>query len=274
MSRRKRHDSEGGSPGWLTTYSDMVTLLLTFFVLLFTFSNVDAEKFKALAASLQFALNSRTGVSVFEGNPPTIDEPIEAVVSGPEKSSDDMAGYTLEVTSESSEEGNGLLNKEIGRIYKIVSDFVEEEGLEAEVKLRTDRRGVIIDINESILFDIGKAELKPDSLALLDKLTKLINSFDNNIIVEGHTDNMPISNSRFPTNWELSVIRATTVVRYFTEEKKIDPGRLSAAGYGEYRPIAPNDSEQNRALNRRVNMLIVASIQGGTEDGAGNEDKK
>ncbi len=248
----------------MTTYSDLVTLLLTFFILLYTFSIIDVEKFKGIAASLQLALTGQSGVSVFEDNYPSIDGPIEEILPDPSDIPDDILDNDAE---DLSGDGTGLLNKEINRIYEIVQQFVEEEGLEAEVKLRTDRRGVIIDINESILFDIGKAELKSDSKVILDKLTRLINSFDNNIIVEGHTDNMPINNYRFPTNWELSVIRATTVVRYFTEEMDIDPSRLSAAGYGEYRPVAPNDTIENRALNRRVNILIVAFTEGGVEDG-------
>ena len=140
----------------------------------------------------------------------------------------------------------------------IVSDFVEREGLEAEVTLRADRRGVIIEIKDTILFDPGKAELKKNSREILDKITLLIQEFENKIIIEGHTDNVPINTYRFPTNWELSAIRATTVVRYFIEERGVDPERLSVAGYGEYQPIAPNDSPENRSLNRRVNILIVS----------------
>ena len=265
MRRKRRRDPEGGGAGWLTTYSDMATLLLTFFILLFTYSNVDAQKFRALSSSLQFSLNSSAGGgSILEGNPPG--DPIKAVVPGSKGSSGE--GYTPEPSG-----GKTMREKEIQRIYQTVHAFVQEEGLFADVKLRTDRRGVIIDINESILFDRGKTELKPDSLVILNKLTKLIRSFDNNIIVEGHTDDVPMRRAPFPSNWELSVIRATTVVRYFVEEKHIDPCRLSAAGYGEYRPVVPNNSEKNRARNRRVNMLIVASMEGGTEDGEGSRHR-
>ena len=267
MRRRRRRESEGGGAGWLTTYSDMATLLLTFFILLFTYSNVDAQKFRALSSSLQFSLNgSAGGGSILEGNPPA--NSIKAVVPGSKGSSGEAEGYTPEPSG-----GKTMRSREIQGIYRTVHGFVEKEGLSADVKLRTDRRGVIIDINESILFDRGKTELKPDSLVILNKLTKLIRSFDNNIIVEGHTDDVPMHRAPFPSNWELSVIRATTVVRYFVEEKHIDPHRLSAAGYGEYRPVVPNDSEKNRARNRRVNMLIVASMEGGTEDGEGSRHR-
>ena len=244
----------------MTTYSDLVTLLLTFFVLLYTFSIVDTEKFKGIAQSLQFALTGSSGTSIFEEPPPGLNNPIKEIVPKPGEQ-DDVKEPIVNM------DGMGLLDKEIDRIYQIVKGFVEEEGMGAKVKLRTDRRGVIIDISDSILFDPGKAELKPDSKILLDKLTKLIQAFDNNIIVEGHTDNVPINRSKFATNWELSVNRATTVVRYFAEERNIAPSRLSAAGYGEYRPIASNDTNENKAMNRRVNVLIEASLEGGIEGG-------
>ena len=259
MSRRRLRgsDNDSSGSGWITTYSDLVTLLLCFFVLLYTFSSIDVAKFKGIASSLQLALTGQVGTSIFEENPPGLDSSIEPFApSTPE-----------ETVAPDSDDGLGLLDKEINRIYLIVKDFVEEEGIEAEVSLRTDRRGVIIDISDSILFDPGKAELKPDSKELLDTLTILINSFDNNIIVEGHTDNVPINRSKFPTNWELSVNRATTVIRYFAEERNIAPNRLSAAGYGEYRPIMPNDTAENKTLNRRVNVLIEASLEGGVEGG-------
>ena len=261
--RRKRKEVESGSSNWMTTYSDLVTLLLTFFVLLYTFSSIDAARFRGIAASLQMALTGQ--VSIFEDPPPGIDGPVDFNLPGKEE--DPLEDIDPEEGVEVD-----ILEREIKRIYGIVKDFVEKEGLDAEVRLRMDRRGVIIDIADNILFDSGKADIKPESRELLDKLTKLITSFENNIIVEGHTDNVPMSSSRYATNWDLSVHRATSVVHYFIQQKQIPPERLSAAGYGEYRPIAPNDTAENRALNRRVNILIEASLGGGEEDGAINQD--
>lgn len=248
MSRKKKNleEKKSGSPAWMTTFSDLTTLLLTFFVLLYSFSSIDAQKFKDMASALQSVLAGQG--SILESGASSGNMPVEEIQSTPDdKSSNQLNGETKE-------------------IYQRVKDFIEKENLGAEVTLRADRRGVIIEIKENILFDSGKAELKSKSMVLLDKLTGLINEFDNEIIVEGHTDNVPIYNEEFSSNWELSVTRATTVVRYFTEEKSVDPKRLSAAGYGEYRPIAPNDNSKNKALNRRVNILIVTS-QGGSENG-------
>jgi len=269
MSRRNRQvGSEGSSSTWLTTYSDLVTLLLTFFVLLYTFSSIDAAKFKSIATSLQLALTGY--ISILEGEPPGIDGDVEGYL--PNDNLDEQLGNLDEKLNQNGEALDPL-EQEIKKIYKRVQEFVEKEGLGADVRLRTDRRGVIIDISDNVLFDTGKADLKPESKELLDKLTELINSFDNNIIVEGHTDNVPIRNSQFSSNWELSVHRATTVVHYFIEEKNISPERLSAAGYGEYRPIAPNDTAEHRALNRRVNILLEVTLKGGAEDGTSDGNK-
>jgi chemotaxis protein MotB len=240
--KRSKQGGSKGSPAWTTTFSDLMTLLLTFFVLLYSFSTLDAEKFKNIANALQTALTGQGAVTIFENDTPPGEIPIEEMNPSP----DDLTN----------------INNETKEIYEIVYNFIDREGLEAEVSIRADHRGVIIDIKDTILFDSGKANLKSGSKSVLEKITKLINEFENEIIVEGHTDNVPMNNSRFPTNWELSVTRATTVVRYFVEERSINPERLSAAGYGEYSPIVPNNNSNNRALNRRVNILIVTSQEG------------
>lgn len=244
MSRRRRkEEGNSGAPQWMTTFSDLMTLLLTFFILLYSFSTLDAIKFKNVASALQSVLLGDGKVTIFENDTPPGDTPIEEPSPVPDS-----------------------LNQEIKEIYEVVHNFIEEEGLAADVSLRADHRGVIVDIKDTILFDSGKAELKSSSKNILDKMTTLINKFDNQIIVEGHTDNVPMSSSKFPSNWELSTTRATTVVRYFHEKMNIDPTRLSAAGYGEHQPIVRNSNSKNRALNRRVNLLIVTSKEG-NEDG-------
>lgn len=244
MSRRKRKESKSSSsPAWMTTFSDLMTLLLTFFILLYSFSNLDVVKFQSMAKALQSALTGQESVIIFDNDTPPGEIPIEEMNQSPEDLSESLSNETRE-------------------IYETVYNFIEKEGLEAEVTLRADRRGVIIDIKDTILFDSGQATLKTTSKKILGKVTKLINEFENKIIIEGHTDNVPISSRQFPSNWELSVIRATTVVRYFAEEKNIDPKRLSVGGYGEYNPIAANDNGKNRSLNRRVNILIVTTQEG------------
>lgn len=145
-------------------------------------------------------------------------------------------------------------------MYDKVKEYLEKNKLTADIAdVTSDKRGVIIELRDNILFDTGKATLKPESKEVLNKINALISTLPNNIVVEGHTDNIPISNSKYPSNWELSTMRATTVVRYFTEVGGEDPSKISAAGYGEYKPVVENTTDENRAKNRRVNILIVAN---------------
>jgi len=233
---------EGGSPAWMTTFSDLMTLLLTFFILLYSFSTLDAIKFKNVASALQSVLLGEAKPTIFQNDIP----PGEAPINDP-----------LPIEQMKIED----LNTELAQLYKIVSEYVENEDLQAEISVRTDRRGVIIDIKEKVLFDSGKSILKEESKEILIKVVTLIQQFDNELIIEGHTDTLPINTIKFASNWELSVIRAVNVLRYFTEEMDVEPGRISAAGYGKYRPIATNDNATGRALNRRVNILILVDSE-------------
>ncbi|MDZ7835775.1 MAG: OmpA family protein [Alkalibacterium sp.] len=147
--------------------------------------------------------------------------------------------------------------EEVHELYQTVTNYLEIEGLESDVSLSRDQEGVYIDIQEAILFDPGSATLKTSGRDAVGSLAGLFGLFDNEIIVEGYTDDIPMSSRRFPSNWELSVERAVSVLRYLSEEYSVEPTRLSARGYGEYHPVVPNDSRANRAQNRRVNIVIV-----------------
>jgi chemotaxis protein MotB len=246
MARKKleKNDEKGGSPPWLTTYSDLMSLLLTFFILLYSMSNIDAQKFKNIAYSLQIALSGGGSEYIF-----------------------DQDGLDDSVLPPTSEEGEDIIDDEpilnepispaIVEMYNKVSEYLVENNLGADVSVRMQSEGVFVEIKDAILFEPGSAELKESGIELLDKLEGLLKDFDNKIVVEGHTDNVPSRTYLYPTNWELSTARAVSVLRYLTEQKGIDPKRLSARGYGEYSPIAPNDTPENRTKNRRVNLLIV-----------------
>ena len=140
--------------------------------------------------------------------------------------------------------------------YEKVLAFLIEAELEFEVSLRLEERGIVIELPEKVLFDSGSAEIKADFLPTLALLAKLLEGLNNQIIIEGHTDNVPISTFRYPTNWELSVARAVSVARYFVEDIGLSPGRFVATGYGEFSPIATNETPDGRARNRRVTIVI------------------
>ncbi|NLW39993.1 MAG: OmpA family protein [Tissierellia bacterium] len=235
MSRRKRRrrEEETVASNWLTTYSDMITLLLCFFVLLFAFSEVDAQKFRSIMSSF------RGGTGVLNSG-----------------SSLDMMDFEIEYMDEG--------DRELEELRELLEEYAGENGLGPEIILNVEERGLVIRFMDKVLFDSGKADLKPEAKEILDSVAEILNreEFKDKLIkVEGHTDTDPIVYSTtFPTNWELSAIRATNVLRYLVEENGIDGNRISSSGYSYHRPIAPNDTPENKQMNRRVDIVILKSI--------------
>ena len=241
---RKKKDKPEGLRGdeWIATYSDTITLLLTFFILLYSFSSVNEQKLKEISTALQIVLSGQSADSILEHNLEDGTEPIIGDIDTPNP--DNMDGEKLDM-------------------YNTISAFIDKKKLEATVEVKEDDRGIIIQLKYNILFQSGRADLREESKSILDKISGLLLTFPNKIIIEGHTDNVPMHNEIFDSNWELSAIRAVNVVRYFVDEKKQDALRFSAAGYGEQKPIAENTSVEGRDKNRRVNILIIASVKDG-----------
>ncbi|MGI6129617.1 MAG: OmpA family protein [bacterium] len=236
--RRRRSDRDldlPTSPGWMTTYGDLVTNMLCLFVLLFSFSQVDTMRFQEAIISVQGALGILDGGSALSG---------EALPGGV---GDDA---TLKWQSE---------HHRLEEILLEIKEFVHSEGLEGKVQTWLDERGLMIRFLDTALFDLGEANLKSEATVILNNVAKILVDIPNRIRVEGHTDDLPINTYRFPSNWELSTARATTVVRYFLEHYGLPPEQFSAAGYGEWHPVAPNDSPEQRAHNRRVDIVILRS---------------
>lgn len=244
MARKKgAPQDEPRGDEWLATYSDTITLLLTFFVLLYSMATVDTQKMKQMSEAFQVVMSGQKADSImqydlYNGQVPLIggESPIEEL---PDEAIDG------DVVEES--------------MYFQVKKFVEEYDLSEVVDIINSERGIVIQLRDNILFETSSSALRNDSKVVLDKISTLIGSLQNNIIIEGHTDNRPINTSKFPSNWELSVDRAVNVVRYFVENKSLTASRFSAAGYGEFQPIEPNNTVENMARNRRVNILIMTT---------------
>lgn len=232
MRKRRKREADDGMPTWITTYGDMMSLLLTFFIFLFAFSTVDKQQFQKVmdAFKMQGIL---TGGKTLNAGDLT------------------FGGQNQDLVAKAKAES------EFRVMIKQVEGYVKVSNLEQDVTLELNDRGLTIRMTGQVLFSRGKADLQPSGTRMLDEIGKLIANLPNNVMVEGHTDNLPINNSQFENNWVLSSIRATTVIKYFTEKCKITPNRLSAAGYGEFRPLAPNTNEQKRAKNRRVDIVIL-----------------
>ncbi|MBU5488391.1 OmpA family protein [Clostridium sp. MSJ-8] len=231
---------------WIDTYADTITLLMTFFVLLYSMSSVDSAKFQQISQALNSLMTGNDAKTILEYDIYQGEVPL---IGGEETTTTDNENQTGE-NGESS-------------TYDDVKKFVDENDLSSIVSIISDKRGVIIQIKDSILFETGQADLKDNSKEVLDKINALIATLPNNIIIEGHTDNVPINTYQFPSNYELSGARASRVLRYFVEEKGQDASRFVFQGLGDTEPLYPNDSEEHKALNRRVNILIVANNEEG-----------
>ncbi len=233
--RRVRREDPPRNVSWINTYADMVTLLMTFFILLFSMSAVNARKFEAVLSSLQGAFGILDGAQ----HGPPAPGPVDPDTLDPELS---------------------LIAQEIARLELMAEKLrqeLEEMGLAGKVSLEMEERGLVIRFADSVLFDVGSADIREEGRDILTQVVNLLESIDNSVRIEGHTDNWPISTERFPSNWELSTGRAASVIRFFLYNSEIDPGRLQAAGYGEHHPIASNDTPEGRQRNRRVDVVIL-----------------
>lgn len=248
--RRRRNKDEETADRWLITYADLITLLLAFFVMMYAISHVDAAKFESLARALAVQLTS--------SEPSVVDLGHQADVNPNPPDGDGLALAQLDQEKKEDEagDGSGQSDAELDALYIKVKRYVEEHNLESDVRVENARRGVEITFAEQILFDLGRAELKSQSKKVLKPLVPLLNELDNPISVEGHTDNVPIVSGHYKSNWELSTARGLSVLDYL-EEAGISPKRMALVGYGEYKPIKPNDSPSNRQFNRRVNLVIL-----------------
>jgi chemotaxis protein MotB len=236
MKRNKKAKKES-SERWLLTYADLITLLMIFFVVLYALSNVDAKKFKAVSDALNKSLGGSEGLVHNYPGPSAVNLP-----NAP------SPGTNIPSENEHLEELANELNK-----------YLENNNLSAKVTVITEERGVVLSFQDPVIFLLGSAELSPTARPVVRGVGDILIKTPNYIRVEGHTDNLPINNNLYPSNWELSSARATKVVQEMIRENGFPPRRLSATGYGEYRPRANNDSEVNRQLNRRVDIVVLRS---------------
>ncbi|MBU9714678.1 flagellar motor protein MotS [Evansella tamaricis] len=257
MIRRRRQEKvEKGSPKWMVTFSDMMTLILVFFILLFSMSIVDGAKFRAIAESFQER-------SSFEFYPSII--PFENPAEDRDHRQDP---FDQEADPfESHLEGNGEpdeMDQQLDELLVEVIEFLQTHELLNEISASRDDRGIVLVLQEQVLFETGNAEIIPEATPFLNKVGTLLATIPNMVKVEGHTDSRPINTFQYPSNWELSGARASSVIRYIIQENDLEPSRFISVGYGETRPVAPNTTEENLQKNRRVVIVISdPSYEGG-----------
>lgn len=268
MRGHEEPEKENGER-WLLTYADLITLLLAFFIIMYAMSNLDKEKFKAVIESLGSAFgNVKATAAPGNGAGGTINfpdvSPGSSVMptvypSGMAATSGSTSPTPLATsTPDNGGVGNAIEVQKMNDIKNQVEGLLQKENLQNDVSVAIRQRGLIISINSRVLFGSGSAALTPDSRLLVQKIANILTPLANNqICVEGHTDDDPISTAQFPSNWELSSGRANTVLRLLLENTNLKPANLSAVGYGEFKPLVPNDTPENKAKNRRVNIVIL-----------------
>ncbi len=255
--RKKKHEEEHENlERWLVSYADFITLLFAFFVTMYAISRVDEQKLGSAVESLQRALGSLIPVQITQR---------------------DAGAFT----PTSTPIGKGIINdldlrlaeKERKAFEKLVAEIQREieknlSGIEQrkrppfnQIKYILEKRGLVIRVPDSLFFNSGEASIRAEFIPILNALGKSLETIPNLIRIEGHTDSVPIQTAKFPSNWELSTARATTVVRYLLSNFNFKPEKLSATGFAEFRPIASNSTPEGRALNRRVDVVILSSTE-------------
>jgi len=284
MIRRKHEAEHENHERWVISYADFITLLFAFFVVMYSISSVNEGKYKVLSDSLVsvFHAQSRTIDPVTVGEQQTRasnDQLIQLPVPGEYPAKDDYK-YTVEgvfddVIVRSLKQGE-MRDKEIDRLSKLSEQMaitLEQQIKADQVQIKNNGEWLEVDIQASVLFPSGSAGLQPAAMEILGRLSSVLKDVPNPIHVEGYTDNVPIETEQFPSNWELSAARAASVVRLF-QEQKLDPSRLAAVGYAEFQPVADNKTEEGRARNRRISLVISKSGSDGKTEAPAAPDYK
>lgn len=249
----KKHEEEA-SEAWLLPYSDLMTLLLALFIALFAISQTDQTKLQALAQAFTAAFNMG-GPSMFEGFGTNTSMQREVM-------SDEDAGNDAYIKE----------NQSLENLKEQLDNYIEQNQLQEELSTQMEEEGLMIRIKEKALFPSGSAELVEESQRIGPIVAGLLAAVPERVLISGHTDTDPINTAEFPSNWELSSVRAMTFMKYLLSiNANLNPARFSAIGYGEYRPIAPNDTPENKQKNRRVEILIARTLAFNPNEGVNRQ---
>lgn len=274
MAKKRQEEPKKGAPAWQSTFSDLMNLLLCFFVLLFSMSTVDAEKFEMVIASLQSSMSilPAGGSAIGDGNMVSagvnqlefLDSYYNDLANSQTMNENDVDGEEKNVSDAYKEQE--LAESE--QMAEEVQNAVNQYGLQDLVEVDFNAEYVRISLSGAILFESGSAEFVSDAKPVLDKISKILDNYDKNVIeVEGHTDNVPIvSPGKYEDNDVLSMYRALNVADYIRDVSSLNPAHIKSSGRGEYMPVADNSTAEGRALNRRVEIKIYNSYNSDLPD--------
>ena len=248
MARKKKHHAEHHEEhtdeSWLVPYADILTLLLALFIVLFASADANAAKFTQMAQSLSAAFSGSP--SVFDNNQAITPE-VDA--SKPDQSKMDPA----------KEQAYLRESVQLAEVKREIDRYMQKNNLAGDLTTALTEDGLMIRIKDSALFNSGSAELRPESLVIGTEVAKMLSILPQQIVISGHTDNIPIRTREFPSNWELSSMRAINFMKFLLAQENMKPERFSAIGYGEYRPMVDNNTPDGHSKNRRVEVLIMRS---------------
>ncbi|MGH9573874.1 MAG: flagellar motor protein MotB [Candidatus Acidiferrales bacterium] len=256
--RKKKKQEHGNHERWLVSYADFITLLFAFFVVLYSSAQVDKRRVGQLALAIQVAFQQMGIFQASNSRPALLD-------------SEPMPFSTVQIVenAERNDAMGRLVNSPQGQLTnaparELMTNLQNqlESALSPEIKKRTltvspTREGIVVSLKEAGFFDSGSDVIRPGALSTIAHFIGVIRPYPVHIRIEGHTDNVPIHTARFDSNWELSTARSTEMIKLFVAQYSIAPNRLSASGYGEYYPIASNDTPEGRAQNRRVDLVLL-----------------
>jgi chemotaxis protein MotB len=274
---RKKHgahheEEHENHEAWVIPYADMLTLLMGLFVVLWAISSADLNKLEALQTSFAGSLGmSPSGESAAAGGDGALDG-TDGVLDGGGPVPEPIVVAGEQITQERAEEAVDALEREeqaaearaqedeqLAEVERAITEHATATGVAGAVDFRREARGLVVSIvSDQVLFEPGSADLRPEGRSVLDGLAEALVALPNPIAIEGHTDDVPISNARFPSNWELSTARATSVLQYLLGGYGFPPQRLTASGYGEQHPVADNADPGGRARNRRVDIAVLS----------------
>ncbi|AIE59109.1 flagellar motor protein MotB [Bacillus methanolicus] len=249
--RKKKYDQEDHiDETWLIPYSDLLTLLLALFIVLFSMSSVDAQKFRIFSKAFNDIFTGGTGVTEFQSPMP------EGQMESPDERKKDKE-------KAENQSAQNVDKQELQKIQNKITAYIKETHLTDKLNTSLTDEGLLVTIRDNVLFDSGSAEVRKEDVKIAKEISDLlVIDPPRNIIISGHTDNVPIHTAKFESNWELSVMRAVNFMKIILENDKLDPRWFSAKGYGEYKPVASNATKEGRAKNRRVEILILPRTGG------------
>ena len=258
--RKKKHDDEHMDESWLIPYADLLTLLLALFIVLYASSSVDAQKFKELSQVFNEIFTGGTGMMEYPS--PVAPQQSSDQVEKQAASLNQKEDKEKELSKEELDKQAFLKDQEeLKEIQKKINEYIKTNNLEVQFITKLTDEGLLLTIRDNFLFDSGSATVQGSDLSVAGELSDLlVMNPPRNIIISGHTDNVPIRNAEFESNWELSVMRAVNFMKIILDNPELDPQWFSAKGFGEFEPIADNGTAEGRGQNRRVEVLILPRV--------------